>query len=433
MLSIDPNIIFIDDKEEEVKGIIQLYQNEGHGVKFFNADFIIGDNHPTSTYSDVNLIFLDLFYQDTFDVELCTGWISSIIPENSFYVLVLWSKDTQHEEAILDDLKKLNRSPYSLIIAQKGLFMGEENQWNFESLYSTVSEKLKENPELEELTIWKKSIRQSSNQIIGHLAQNEENDIFKNRLKKIIVGHGGKSFISNDNFEQKREILFEALDQVLVSNAKEERPEVEISPSNKEHLYSIEPNIQVNIDSKLNSWFHFKLHKKPINQDDLKHGLISKFRFPPLEKIYKIVDDENVAEYLKHQITKSKESESNTILSNICIVLVRPCDLAQNKYGKNIKLLSGVLVENPVRKTNPRKEFKTGNKYDSIKLFDHLYFSGKRNDLAMLFDFRYVFSVSETTFKTRFENIKIFNKELLSELQVEYSSYSSRLGITQII
>ena len=38
MLSFEPNIVFIDDKEEQVNGIIQLYRNEGAGVKFYNAD-----------------------------------------------------------------------------------------------------------------------------------------------------------------------------------------------------------------------------------------------------------------------------------------------------------------------------------------------------------------------------------------------------------
>ena len=68
-----------------------------------------------------------------------------------------------------------------------------------------------------------------------------------------------------------------------------------------------------------------------------------------------------------------------------------------------------------------------------MKKYEHLYFNDTDNDITILFDFRYSFSVPEKLFVEKFKNIKVFNKELLSEIQVEYSSYSSRLGITQII
>jgi hypothetical protein len=431
MLSADPNIIFIDDKEKEVNGIIESYRKEGHGVKFFNADLYDGDTPPKSYFFDVNLIFLDLFYNENYDLERCTGWIEKIIPENTFYILVLWSKDTHYSEEIIEDLIKLNRKPYSLISAQKSDYVNDDNTLNFEKLSRTVEEKLNEQSELEELSIWKKSIKSSSNQIIGHLTNDEDINVFKRRLKKIIVGHGGSSLISLDKFKQKREVLFDALDQVLVSNAKGSRPEIKISELNETELYSIETNIQTDIDSKLNSWFHFNLHKDPMDQNNLKLGLISEFKNSHLAKHYRIIDDPNVVRYLKNQIEKSREENSKTEFINICMVLIRPCDLAQNKYGRNVKLLSGVLVKKPFRKKNKFNSSIT--KPDSIKLFDHLHFSKENNDLALLFDFRYVFSISEKTFKDKFNNIKIFNKELLSEVQVEYSSYSSRLGITQII
>lgn len=137
MLSAEPNIIFIDDKKEEVEGIIKSYKDEGYGVKFFNADLTKGDEKPANFFSDVNLIFLDLYFSDKFDAELCTGWIEKIIMESSFYVLVIWSKDTQHEHEIIEDLLKLNRKPYKVISKQKGEeYKNPTNEWNFPKLYS---------------------------------------------------------------------------------------------------------------------------------------------------------------------------------------------------------------------------------------------------------------------------------------------------------
>src|SRR5690606_28204663 len=107
------------------------------------------------------------------------------------------------------------------------------------------------------------------------------------------------------------------------------------------------------------------------------------------------------------------------------------CDIAQNKFGRNLKLLSGILVINPIRdKKNKFKEAIT--KPLSLKLYDHLSLSGDETNCALIFDFRYAFSLPPDIFEDRFEKIKVFNKELLSEIQVEYSTYSSRLGITQI-
>ena len=74
-----------------------------------------------------------------------------------------------------------------------------------------------------------------------------------------------------------------------------------------------------------------------------------------------------------------------------------------------------------------------GTMPDSTKVYDHLQLNNEDNDVALVFDFRYIFSVPEKIFIEKFNNLKVFNKELLSEMQVEYSSYSSRLGITQII
>ena len=113
---------------------------------------------------------------------------------------------------------------------------------------------------------------------------------------------------------------------------------------------------------------------------------------------------------------------------------IRRSKISEDK--KNIKLISGVLMKNPFRISTGKKKGNidfNGSLPDSTKFFDHLHFDNTDNDIALVFDFRYVFSVPEKIFIDKFDNIKIFNKELLSEMQVEYSSYSSRLGITQII
>ena len=437
MLSFEPNIIFIDDKEDEVEGIVELYQKEGYGTKYFNADLVDGDDKPALPFTDINLIFLDLYYKDSFDVELCTGWIESLIPKNAFYVLVIWSKDTHHTEEVIADLNEIDRSPYLYLPIQKSEeYKHQDNAWDFSKLHDEITTQVGKHHALDELSLWKDSIKISSNMIIGHLSRDANSDAasFIKKLQKIIVGHGGTSYISNENNDQKREVLFDALDDILISNAKGSRPLVEISEDNNKNLYDIKSGIQTDIDSMLNSWFHFKLNKIPLNQSEVKPGLICEFNDEDLMQNNSLLLDDNLKEYLKHQITESQKENSNTKLTDVALLISRPCDIAQNKYGRNLKLISGLVVYNPVRKENARKEFKAaGNKFDSIKIYDHLCFSDEEKDVSLIFDFRHIFSVQKDIFINKFTNVKYFNKELLSEILVEYSSYSSRLGITQII
>lgn len=440
MLSFEPNIVIVDDKKDEVIGLLESYRDEGIGTKFYNASIFDGDDKPQKPFSGVNLIFLDLYYSSDFDVELCTSWIERLIPENSFYALVIWSKDTDHADDVLEELKGINRVPYLPLVIQKGEeFKNPDNTWNFEKLTDFIQNEIDKHAALEELSIWKKSINNSSNLIIGHLADPLLPNSLDSKLQKIILGHGGKTYISDDKHEQKREILFEALDDVLISNSKNQRPDIIISEANRTQLYNTLDVQVAEVDSKLNSWFHFKLLKFPLCQTSVKPGVISTFngsskRGSLLKKIYgDLIIDENIKLYLNKQLSKSNLVGSNTKIIDVVLLLSRPCDIAQGKYGRNLKLISGVKIVNPDRKNNERKELKTGNKFDSIKLFDHLHFGEEENDIALIFDYRYIFSVPEDIYLSCFENIKVFNKDLLSELQVEYSSYSSRLGITQII
>lgn len=435
MLSFEPNIIFIDDKEEEVDGIVKLYQKEGFGVKYYNADLTEGDEKPNEPFYDVNLIYLDLYYKNDFDVELCAGWIESLVPENTFYVLVIWSKDTQHSDEVIEDLVKLKRKPFLNILINKGdEYKKSDNDWDFDKLKQKIGNEVGKHHALEELSLWKKSIKCSSNVIVGHLSKDIEADGLNKKLKKIIIGHGGSSFISSDNKSQKRDVLFDALDNILISNAKGTRSSHKISNENKENLYVIESGITSDIDTMLNSWFHFKLNKSPLDQSQIMPGLICKYKDEKLKNSYTLLDDANIKKLLREQIERSEENDSNTRFEDVVLLLSRPCDIAQNKYGKNLKLISGAVVYNPKRKDNEKKEFKkSSTSLDSIKIYDHLCFTDTDKDVAIIFDFRYVFSVPKDIFISGFENIKYFNKELLSEIQVEYGSYSSRLGITQII
>lgn len=444
MLSFEPNVVVIDDKPDEVKGIIDYYREKGIGCKYFNSSRTSEDTFPEKTYSDVSIVFLDLYFTESrydFDAELCVNWIETIIPQKSFYVLVIWTREIDHQEEILELLRKKRLSPLKYIIHNKTEFISPDQKiekYNFSNLMSEINTALDHTPALSEIGLWKRNIKSASNKVIGGLTKDFNQELFNTKLKKLIIGHGGTSLIRSTDSKRKRKVLFDALDRVLISNTSELSEYLE-NPSDQ--IYNISPlDIRGEIDKELNSWFFFKL-ENDISRECILPGLISRFTNSNLQKTYSIQDDKKIAPKL------STQKENNSLkITDIVVVLTRPCDIAQDKYGKNIKLLSGIKINNPLRynedNLNPKQK-KNKNQYlnklilnaelpDSCKLYDHLYFSDEEQDIALLFDFRYIFSIPEKIFMDEFENIKIFNKELLSEIQVEYSSYSSRLGITQI-
>ena len=439
MLSFEPNVVVIDDKEKEVTGIIKYFRNQGIGCKYFNAAFD-RDDYPQNPFSDVSLVFLDIYYSDNdmdYDPELCSSWVQSIIPEKSFYLLVIWTKDYHKASEILSELSKIHRSPFCYIVKSKDKYM-EEGEFNFLKLNEDIEQELKKTPALSEIGLWKRNIKSASNRVIGGLTKDADPEKVNKKLQKIIVSHGGTFILKEDEY-RKRGVLFDALNQVLESNALDIKKLPAIDENSGEFLYNnlVRKNI-ADLDKELNSWFHFKLYEPLENM--IASGLVSTMKNNFIKKLYSIQDDEKLIKKLVNQ-----NVQNGVQIEDIVVLISRPCDIAQKKSGKNVKLLSGLKIIKPYRYSDDNIGKKDKKKYlgridfidlelpDSCKLYDHLYFSDEEPDVALLFDFRYVFSVPEKVFIDKFENIKIFNKELLSEIQVEYSSYSSRLGITQII
>lgn len=423
MKHLEPNIILIDDHREEIEDILFYYQNKGIGCKLYNPDYAEGDEMPDRPYSDVSIIFLDLYYSGKFDAELCGDWVRSMVYEKSFYILILWSKDTSKAEEVLQQLKTHNKSPFIELIKSKTNFQGKDGKkYDFSSLIEEINKNLDSISALEEIQIWKNCMKSSSNIVLGNIVKDAHH--INNKLKKIIIGHGGTSLRAENDDNVKRSTLFDALDTVLISNTKGNL-DCKISEVNSQTLYNLEEVEPINTDKELNSWFHFKLNQS-LPKDTIIPGLIAYNNHSLFKKIYSIKDDDKIEPLLK------KQFEAGIDIKDIVLLISRPCDIAQKKYGKNLKLLSGLMLFNPIRKGNGKFDF-NGTPIESLKLYDHLYLNSENTDIALIFDYRYSFSVPQDIFKSKFEKSRIFNKELLSEIQVEYSSYSSRLGITQII
>lgn len=279
---------------------------------------------------------------------------------------------------------------------------------------------------IEEILIWKNALKQAANIVLGGLIS-ERTQEFTDKLKKVIESHGGKSISNASEPMLKRSTLFEALNNVLLSNIPQFDANFEISDENKKGLYDLSSITSNTIDRKLNSWFHFSL-RSDLEGKTLP-GIIAKNKSSLLKQLYSITDDEIVRELISPQV-----SSAGTIIEDIVLNITRPCDYSQNKYGKNLKLLSGIIIRHPLRKNNEKRDIKLNDKkYKCILKFDHLYHNDIDDDLTLIFDLRYCFSIPVSIYKKSFDNKKMLNRELLSDIQVTYGNYVSQLGYTKII
>ncbi|WP_195533779.1 hypothetical protein [Bacteroides finegoldii] len=427
MKYLEPSVVIVDDKKEEVTDIIKYYQKSGIGCKFFNANLYDGDDHPEQNMSDVTLLYLDLYYKEgieDLDFELPASWVRDIIPPKSFYVLILWTKDPSQAEGVLKELEKHKTKPYLVFTENKGDYINKiTGKYDYRRLIDSIEKKISAVPAFEEIQIWKNNIKKTSNIVLGGLICEDANE-FTNKMKRIMVSHGGEIIKSSPPL-CKRSILFEALNNVLASNIPQYNSENKISNENENNLYDLSIIDSVHIDKQLNSWFHFTL--KDNLKNELFPGIIAKNNSKLLQKYYSIQDDKTINSLLSYQ----KESK-DTIIEDIALNITRPCDYAQNKYGKNIKLLSGIRIINPVTQQQKGKIKLNGTAPDCLKIFDNLYHDDDKNDITLIFDFRYIFSLPSTIFLKHFHNLKMFNKELFSEIQSSYSSYASKPGFTKI-
>ncbi|GAO44132.1 hypothetical protein [Flavihumibacter petaseus] len=143
---IGPQVAFVDDIESEITPIkIEINRLDASTI-FFNAK-PEETKFPPQPYDTVKILFLDLYYKRDFDAEISAQWVKTIIPKNSEYTLVIWSKDTHHTTELLEMLNRLDLKPTHVEAWQKTNFNLHTHNFNkdINRLINTISsEKINE-------------------------------------------------------------------------------------------------------------------------------------------------------------------------------------------------------------------------------------------------------------------------------------------------
>lgn len=111
MISIGPQVAFVDDKKTQIEELDKVLSNQLHtGTRFFDAT-PAESKYPEEPIDTIKLLFLDLFYNDQFDAYLPAQWVQRIIPPHTKYALIIWSKDVNKQEEVLFVLREIDLYP----------------------------------------------------------------------------------------------------------------------------------------------------------------------------------------------------------------------------------------------------------------------------------------------------------------------------------
>ncbi len=119
MTFIGPQVAFVDDIESQIKPLNKVLTSDIHaGTIFFDASPEL-NRFPEKPLETVKLLFLDLHYKGPFDAYLSAQWVTRIIPPNTKYSLIIWSKDTDRKDELLNVLKENDLLPAYIDAWQK--------------------------------------------------------------------------------------------------------------------------------------------------------------------------------------------------------------------------------------------------------------------------------------------------------------------------
>lgn len=441
LAKLGPQIVIVDDRREEVDGLLKVLWEQGLGVKYFSADMMDGHAKPITPLKSVRIIFLDLFYQNAFDRELPAGWVRSIVEKGQFYILVSWTKDSHKHDEVIEELERHGYLPSVHFSLQKTDYRLESaGGFDFEKLAQDVSLKLAEQPAVDQLLTWSLGINDAMNNLLGEIC-NGPDGILDLRLKQLLIAHGGEGFVKAANTHRRQGVLFDALDLILGNQTSFFRPKNKaLDEEITQSVFDITSITQLSPEnsSKINGWFAFKrLYQSGELGSGFEPGMIFKannnllvnlfgFRQPfnlkqIKDNILSIGNSGNKAGTTTENTDQAVLNDSRLV--DVFVLITPSCDIAQDKFGDNLKFIAGVFAGLPKPK---------GKLPDSMYLIECVSLFDNAGPGCIIFDFRQSFSFPKSKIGKRAISLGLFSKEVLSDIQARYAAYSSRIGISKI-
>ncbi len=141
-------VAIVDNEDVDAKPLAEAFDSLNVGNHYYRVD-PTEPQFPEHTQKDVKLVFLDLYYDDSFgskfEADVCVDWLERIIPHGQPYTLVVWSKDVELTSELRITMVKRNLTmPVKIIKKAKADYLIGNVHDNIERMLSELGIRLKD-------------------------------------------------------------------------------------------------------------------------------------------------------------------------------------------------------------------------------------------------------------------------------------------------
>ena len=420
LLNFVNHALVIDDNPGEVKGLLDVLNNEDIPVTF-RTPVEIGDR-PFK--KNKNLIFLDLSIDDTKDIPVNISVhirpiLQKVIHEDfGCYGIIVWSKHTEDIDRLKEKLQEDRasgryRAPLFIVGLDKTKYLREGN---YGTLLIDITNELKNDPAALFFMEWWNSVQAAQDKTVANIYSltpdyiNQTGD-FKCILKKLAQNHTG---IPDDQLVDYPLYIdaFKAFDDILhaeLINCQKSSHDIFTNPlppfSKPESLGKIYSHINTAILIDSNN----------IDSPSVIPG-----------NVYEILNPDSPF--------KSDKASKEAI--NIAIEITPPCDFANMKKRAKARLIGGFMVEANRDMTKWKKQI------EELKCKGECFYTeaypiiipGNTSPHILILDFRYMGAEEDRHLKNVHKYRILFRSKpkLFADILQKFSSHAARLGLSVI-
>jgi len=406
------SVLIIDDKEEEVKALQKVLEDEDICVQFINPTGKKATDLPVLK-KNRDLIFMDLSLDDD---EKMIGNISkirkillNILPKNKgCYGLVVWSKHIDDIDILKKKLLK-DKEEYTLPMFIVPFDKTDYLQRGYGNILNDLNNVLTSDKLAYFFLSWRSSVQIAADSAIFDIYslvpeyENQQKELIY-LMYKMALNHTGIPVDHIENYDLTTD-AYKAFDELLYSDLinQQNKNSINIFKPTPQNPYNNADNKKNEIFSKLNSKMF--IDKVNIQQDYIIPG-----------NVYEIIGQNLVRPKLPNKV---KDVEKY-----IAIELTPPCDFSQKKKI-NSRLIKGFLCD-----ITHKEKFKNEFYYkDMFPLAIE-----ENNNLQLVLDFRYFETVEDSVLKDENKYKVLFrvSPKLFADILQKFSSSYARLGLSKI-
>lgn len=138
----ETTVALIDDMPSDALPIQTALGERRISADFFEVN-LEEMQAPPQPIESIELVFLDLHYDPNiglpFDPFRCAQSMKGIVPEGKRYVLVIWSRDTNKAQDVLDLLDDINLSPTQCYLKSKEEYSLADGRYDVDRLISELN------------------------------------------------------------------------------------------------------------------------------------------------------------------------------------------------------------------------------------------------------------------------------------------------------